>query len=127
MSSKRGRVSIAAAVWAFIGAGTCLCAQEINVVAPVKIKLGGSYQLEYKSSRDAADSIVNKKSRLRLKGNATDLPAVTFFLQSEFGQTPALLDMTLEYSNKEIAPFLDFRLTAGQFKPPFSPQHLFNN
>lgn len=94
--------------------------KEFNITAGKYLKVSGYTQLRYRNAADINDTFDIRRARLDIKGDITE--RFDYRTQVEFGGTsgPFLLDATLGY--KVFDPYL--KLTAGQFKIPFSQENL---
>jgi phosphate-selective porin len=93
--------------------------KEFTLLAAKPIKLSGYTQVRYRNDKNANDSFDIRRARLDLKGDITE--KFDYRTQVEFGGTsgPFLLDALLGY---KFNPYI--KLTAGQFKIPFSQENL---
>lgn len=93
--------------------------KEFNVIAGKPIKISGYTQVRYRQDRSINDTFDVRRARLDIKGDVTE--RFDYRTQVEFGGTsgPFLLDATVAY---KANPYL--KLTAGQFKIPFSQENL---
>lgn len=93
--------------------------KEFNVIAGKPIKISGYTQARYRQDRSINDTLDVRRARLDIKGDVTE--RFDYRTQAEFGGTsgPFLLDATVAY---KVNPYL--KLTAGQFKIPFSQENL---
>lgn len=101
---------------------------EFNVTAPVKVKLGASLQADYFEAVNAAGGFRLKRARMRVNAVSPELPQASMRLQTEFAASPALLDFVIDWSDQRGLPdWLKWKASLGQFKPPFSREHLTND
>lgn len=92
--------------------------KSFEVIVGKLIKLSGYTQVRYRVRDDNNDTFDIRRARLTLKGDISK--RFSYKLQYEFGGThQKLLDAELGY---EFNPH--FKLTAGQFKIPFSQENL---
>lgn len=93
--------------------------KEFTLIAGKPIKISGYTQLRYRHDRSGNDSFDIRRARVDLKGDITE--CFDYRTQVEFGGTsgPFLLDATIGY---KLSPYV--KLTAGQFKVPFSQENL---
>lgn len=95
--------------------------KEFTILAGKPIKVSGYIQprYQYQEERGKSDSFDVRRARLDIKGDITE--RFGYRTQVEFGGTsgPFLLDATIDY---KFNPYL--KLTAGQFKIPFSQENL---
>jgi hypothetical protein len=102
--------------------------QEFNVTAPVKVKLGASVQADYFEAVNVAGGFRIKRARLRLTAVSPEVPQASMRLQTEFVASPALLDLVIDWADQRGLPdWLKWKASVGQFKPPFSREHLAND
>lgn len=98
--------------------------KEFTVIAGKPIKISGYTQVRHQflEERGKADSFDIRRAGLDIKGDITE--RWDYRAQIEFGGTkgPFLLDGTLGY---KFNPYL--KLTAGQFKNPFSQENLISS
>lgn len=99
--------------------------QEFNVTAPVKIKLGGLMQARYSDAVNSAGSWRAGMARLKTTAVTPELPQLSAVLQLEFADSPPLLDLYFEWSDRRGLPeWLRWKALLGQYRPPFSREHL---
>lgn len=92
--------------------------KEFSVIAGRKIKLGGYAQIRYRRDESIKDTFDVRRARLDLKAALTD--RLELREQTEFaGSSVKLLDATAAY---QWTP--EIKITAGQFKVPFSLENL---
>lgn len=94
--------------------------KEFNVIAGKPIKISGYTQLRYQflDEDGKIDSFDIRRARLDIKGDVTE--RFDYRLQTDFaGSSAKVLDATAGY---KVNPYL--KLTAGQFKIPFSLENL---
>jgi phosphate-selective porin len=94
--------------------------KEFGVVAGKPIKISGYTQLRYQSLEEKGknDSFDIRRARLDIKGDLSE--GFDYRFQGDFaGSSAKLLDATFGY---KVNPYL--KLTAGQFKIPFSQENL---
>lgn len=92
--------------------------KEFLVIAGKPLKLSGYTQVRYRALEDGNDTFDIRRARLTLKGDITE--RFDYKFQYEFGGSSSkLLDAELGY---EFNPYL--KLSAGQFKIPFSQENL---
>jgi len=92
--------------------------KSFEVIASELIKLSGYTQVRYRIRDDNNDTFDIRRSRLTLKSDISQ--RFSYKLQCEFGGSrQKLLDAELGY---KFNP--NFKLTAGQFKIPFSQENL---
>jgi len=92
--------------------------KSFEAIAGELIKLSGYTQVRYRIRDDNNDTFDIRRARLTLKGDISQ--RFSYKLQCEFGGTrQKLLDAELGY---KFNPH--FKLTAGQFKIPFSQENL---
>ena len=93
--------------------------KEFALIAGKPIKISGFTQVRYRQDRSINDTADIRRARLDIKGDVTE--RFDYRTQIEFGGTsgPFLLDATAGY---KVTPSL--KLTAGQFKIPFSQENL---
>jgi len=96
--------------------------KDFTVIAGKPIKLSGYTQVRYRNDKSANDSFDIRRARLDLRGDITE--RFDWRTQVEFGGTsgPFLLDAMLGY---KFNPYI--KLTAGQFKIPFSQENLISS
>ncbi len=96
--------------------------KEFLVIAGKPIKISGYTQIRYRQDKSINDTFDIRRARLDLKGDITE--RFDYRTQVEFGGTsrPFLLDATIGY---KVNPYL--KLTAGQFKIPFSQENLISS
>lgn len=96
--------------------------KEFVVIAGKPIKISGYTQVRYRQDKSINDTFDIRRARLDLKGDITE--RFDYRTQVEFGGTsgPFLLDATIGY---KVNPYL--KLTAGQFKIPFSQENLISS
>ena len=96
--------------------------KEFNITAGKLIKLSGYTQVRYRNGGDINDTFDIRRARLSIYGDITE--RFDYKTQVEFGGTssPFLLDAAIGY---KLAPYL--KLTAGQFKIPFSRENLISS
>ena len=97
--------------------------KEFTVIAGNPIKISGYTQLRYQAleEKDKVDSFDIRRARLDIKGDITE--KIDYRLQADFaGSSAKLLDATMAY---KISPQL--KLSAGQFKIPFSQENLISS
>ncbi len=97
--------------------------KEFGIIAGKPIKISGYTQVRYRNTADSNDNFDIRRARLDIKGDITE--RFDYRTQVEFGGTsgPFLLDATVGY--KVFNPYL--KLTAGQFKIPFSQENLISS
>ena len=94
--------------------------KEFTVVAGKPVKISGYTQVRYQflEEKDKIDSFDIRRARLDIKADVTE--RFDYRLQADFaGSSVKLLDATIGY---KVNPYL--KLTAGQFKVPFSQENL---
>jgi len=92
--------------------------KEFSVITGKPIKISGYTQSRYRQDESINDTFDIRRARLTFKGNITE--RFSYKLQHEFGgSSQKLLDAELGY---EFNPH--FKLSAGQFKIPFSQENL---
>lgn len=92
--------------------------KEFIVTAAKPIKISGYTQVRYRQDNSINDTFDIRRARLDIKGDITE----RFDYRAQFelaGSSPFLLDATIGY---KAHPYL--KLTAGQFKIPFSQENL---
>ncbi len=96
--------------------------KEFNILAGKPIKISGYTQVRYRTAADINDTFDIRRARLDIKGDITE--RFDYRTQVEFGGNsgPFLLDATVGY---KVNPYL--KLTAGQFKIPFSQENLISS
>ncbi len=96
--------------------------KEFVVLAGKPIKISGYTQLRYRQDKSTNDTFDIRRARLDIKGDVTE--RFDYRTQIEFGGTSStnqvfLLDATIGYKVNQY-----LKLTAGQFKIPFSQENL---
>lgn len=92
--------------------------KEFAVVAGKPIKISGYTQVRYRQDKSINDTSDIRRARLDFKGDVTE--RFDYRLQADFaGSSAKLLDATVGY---KFNPYI--KLTAGQFKIPFSQENL---
>lgn len=95
--------------------------QECSVIAAKLIKLSGYTHVRYRVREDNIDGFDIRRARLSLKGKISK--QLRFKLQTELGGScQKLLDAELSF---DLNPVI--KLSAGQFKIPFSQENLMSN
>jgi phosphate-selective porin len=96
--------------------------KEFNITAGKVIKLSGYIQPRFRQAPGIKDSFDIRRARLALQGDLTE--RFDYKTQVEFGGTsgPFLLDAAIGY---KVNPYI--KLTAGQFKIPFSQENLISS
>jgi len=95
--------------------------KEFTVIAGKPIKVSGYTQLRYRNAADINDTFDIRRARLDFKGDVTE--RFDYRLQADFaGSSAKLLDASIGY---KVNPYL--KLTAGQFKIPFSQENLISS
>lgn len=96
--------------------------KEFVVIAGKPIKISGYTQVRYRQDESINDTFDIRRARLDIKGDITE--RFDYRTQVEFGGAsgPFLLDVTIGY---KVNPYL--KLTAGQFKIPFSQENLISS
>jgi len=82
-----------------------------------KIQISGYAQTWYRQDRNAMDTFNIRRARFDLKAKPSEV--LDYRLQVDFAGSPKLLDATVGY---KFNPHL--KITAGQFKIPFSQENL---
>lgn len=95
--------------------------KEFVVAAAKPIKISGYTQVRYRQDNSIDDTFDIRRARLDIKGDITE--RFDYRTQLEFaGSSPFLLDAAVGY---KAHPYL--KLTAGQFKIPFSQENLISS
>ncbi len=95
--------------------------KEFSVIAGKPIKISGYTQVRYRNDGTINDTFDIRRARLDIKGDITE--RFDYRFQADFaGSSAKLLDATAGY---KVNPSL--KLTAGQFKIPFSQENLISS
>lgn len=92
--------------------------KEFLVIAGRPIKVSGYTQVRYRQDKSINDTADIRRARIDIKGDVTE--KFDYRLQADFaGSSAKVLDASIGY---KLNPYL--KLTAGQFKIPFSQENL---
>jgi phosphate-selective porin len=94
--------------------------KEFIVIAGRAIRISGYTQVRYRQGETIKDTFDIRRARIDIKGDIT--PKFDYRLQADFASSPKVLDATIGY---KFNPYL--KLTAGQFKIPFSQENLISS
>ncbi len=92
-------------------------ADGVEVRSRAPIRLQGYVQSRFTEAPGTNDPFEIRRARLILTGDLS--PAIDYYVQLEAARSPALLDADISITLARVA-----RLTAGQFKIPFSQENL---